>query len=56
MSVVVDAMLSLMSVMSPPPALCNPSARTQVKLCYLGLFAFGVSLVFLIVMTSACVS
>ena len=33
MSVVVNVMLSLMSVMSPPPALCNLSARTVVKLC-----------------------
>ena len=32
MSVVVNVMLSLMSVMSPPPALCNLSARTVVKL------------------------
>ena len=42
MSVVVDVMLSLMSVMSPPPALCNLSARTVVKLCTLGVFALGV--------------
>ena len=42
MSVVVNVMLSLMSVISPPPALCNISARTVVKLCTLGL---GVSLV-----------
>ena len=33
MSVVVNVMLSLMSVMSPPPALCNLSVRTVVKLC-----------------------
>ena len=26
-------MLSLTSVMSPPPALCNLSVRTDVKLC-----------------------
>ena len=32
MSVVVTVMLSLMSLMSPPPALCNLSARTVVKL------------------------
>ena len=31
MSVVVNEMLSLMSVMSPAPALCNLSARTVVK-------------------------
>ena len=40
--VVVIVMLSLMSVMSPPPALCNLSVRTTVKLCVLAL---GVSLV-----------
>ena len=44
MSVVVNVM-SLMSVMSPPPALCNLSARTVVKLCTLGVFALRVSLV-----------
>ena len=33
MSVVVIVMLSLMSVMSPPPAVCHLSARTVVKLC-----------------------
>ena len=37
MSVVVNVMLSLMSVMSPPPALCNLSVRTAVKLCILGV-------------------
>ena len=37
MSVVVNVMLSLMSVMSPPPALCNISVRTVVKLCTLGV-------------------
>ena len=31
MSVVVNVMLSLMSVMSTPPALCNLSLRTVVK-------------------------
>ena len=31
MSVVVNVILSLMSVMSPPPALCNLSVRTGVK-------------------------
>ena len=46
MSVVVNVMLSLMSVMSPPPALCNLSVRsTVVKLCTLGVLAVGVSLV-----------
>ena len=33
MSVVVIVMLSLMSVTSPPPAMCNLSTRTVVKLC-----------------------
>ena len=45
MSVVVNVMLSLMSVMSQPTALCNLSVRTVVKLFTLGLFASGVSLV-----------
>ena len=31
MSVVVNVMLSLMGVMSPPPVLCNLSARTVLK-------------------------
>ena len=44
-SVVVNVMFSLISAMSPPPALCNLSARTVVKLCTLGVFALGVSLV-----------
>ena len=38
----VNVMLSLMSVMSPPPALCNLSVRTVVKLCTLGVLALGV--------------
>ena len=33
MSVVANVMLSLMSVMSPPHALCNLAALTVVKLC-----------------------
>ena len=37
--------LSLMSVMSLPPALCNLSVRTAVKLCILSVLALGVSLV-----------
>ena len=45
MSVVVNVMLSIMSVMIPPPALCNLSARSVVKLCTLGVFALGMSLV-----------
>ena len=35
MSVLVNVMLSLMSVMSPPPALCNLLLCTVVKLCTL---------------------
>ena len=35
MSVVVNFMLSLKSVMSQPPDLCNLSVRTVVKLCTL---------------------
>ena len=38
-------MLSLMSVMSPPPALCNLSVCTDVKLCIFGVLALGVGLV-----------
>ena len=45
MSVVVNVMLSIMSVMSPPPALCNISVRTAVKLCIFGVLDLGVSLV-----------
>ena len=45
MSIVVNVMLSLMSVMSPPPALCNILVRTAVKLRILGALALGVSLV-----------
>ena len=41
MSVVVNVMLSLMSVMSSPPALCNLSGHTAVKLCILGVLALG---------------
>ena len=44
MSVVVNVMF-LKSLMSPPPALCNLSTRTMVKLCIFGVFALGVSLV-----------
>ena len=39
MSVAVNFMLSLISVMNPPPALCNLSVLTVVKLCTLGVFA-----------------
>ena len=38
MYAVVKVMLSLMSVMSPPLALCNLSVRTVVKLYTLGVF------------------
>ena len=55
MSVVVNIMLSIMSVMNPPSALCNLSVRTVVKLCTFGVFALGVNLVSGIVMISACV-
>ena len=53
--------VSLMSVMSPldhspPPALCNLSAHTVMKLCTLGVFALGMSLISCIVMISACVT
>ena len=44
MSVVVNVMLSLISVMSPLPALCNLSLRTVVKLCTLGVLTSGVRL------------
>ena len=53
LSVVVKVMLYLMSVMNPPPTLCNLSVRTVVKLftnyyyvCY-GCFCFGGELGFL---------
>ena len=45
MSVVMNVMLSLMSVMSPLLAVCNLSVRTAVKSCILGVLALGVSLV-----------
>ena len=45
MSVGVNVMLSQMSVMSLPPAVCNLSVHTAVKLCILGALALGVSLV-----------
>ena len=55
MYVVVNVMLSLMSVMSPPLALCNISVHTVVKLCTLGVLALGMSLFSRILMMSACV-
>ena len=45
MSAVANVMPSPMSAMSPPPALCNLSVRTDVKLCIFGVLALGVSLV-----------
>ena len=45
MFVVVDVMLSLMSVMSPTPALCNLSLRTEGM--YVGCFDFRGELGFL---------
>ena len=45
-SVVVNVMLSLTSMMIPPPDLCDLLVRTVVKLCNLGVFALRVSLVF----------
>ena len=48
MSVVVNVTVFLMSVMSPPPALCNLSVRTAVKLfMYFGCFGFRGELGFL---------
>ena len=44
MSIEENVMLSLMSVIGPPPASCNLSAGTVVKLCTLGVFTLGVSL------------
>ena len=55
MSVVVNVMVSLTSVMSLPPALCYLSVRTVVKLCTFGVFALWVSLVSRNVVISACV-
>ena len=47
MSVVVNVMLSLMSVISPPSALCNLSARMVVKFFYFGCVCFRGELGFL---------
>ena len=47
MSVVVNVTVSLMSVMSPPPALCNLSVRWVVNLCTFGIFCFRGELGFL---------
>ena len=40
MSIVVNVMLSLMSIMSPPPALCNLSMHTAREVMYFGCFGF----------------
>ena len=42
MSVVVNVMLFLISVMNPPPALFNLSVCTVVKFCTLGVLTLGV--------------
>ena len=47
MYVVVNVMVYLMSVMSLPPAFCNLSVRTVVKLCTLGVLFFKGELGFL---------
>ena len=52
---VCECYVYLMSVMSPPLALCNLLVHTVVKLCTLGVFDLGVSLVSWIVMTYTCV-
>ena len=57
MSVVVNIMLSLMSVMSPPPCLVQPhDTHVSEVMCTLDVFALGMSLVSCIVMIYACVS
>ena len=45
MSRVVNVTVFLMTVMNPPPVLCNPTVHTVVKLGTLGVFALGVRLV-----------
>ena len=40
-------MVSLMSVMSPPPALCNLSVHTAIKFMYFGCFGLRSELGFL---------
>ena len=45
MSVVVNVMLCLMSVMSTPHASCNLLVRTVFKLCTFGVFGLGMSFV-----------
>ena len=47
MSFVVNGMSSLMSLMGPPPALCNLTVRMVLKLCTLGVFCFRCELGFI---------
>ena len=47
MSVVVNVMVYLVSLLSPSPALCNLSLRTVVKLCTLSVLTLRVKLGFL---------
>ena len=54
MSVVVNVMLSLTSVMSPPPVLYDLSVRTVVWLCTLGVFALGVGVLGLLNCDDIC--
>ena len=53
--VVVNVMLSLMSVISSPPNVCNLWVSSMVKLCTLCSFALEMSLISWIVVTSAFV-
>ena len=55
MSIVVNGMLSLTSVMSPTPDLSDLSVSTVVMLYTLGVFALRLSLLSYIGMISACV-
>ena len=47
--------VNVLSLMSPPPNLCNLVGAHGVEVRYFGCFASEVSLVSWIVMTSACV-
>ena len=47
MFVVVNVVLSLMSVMSPPPALCNPIGEHGGEVMYFGCVCFRGELDFL---------
>ena len=42
----VEGMSVVLNAMSPPPALCNLAAHMVVKLCTVGVFALGVSMVY----------